>query len=62
MVYNFDSIYSVILTYSIEEYLEKVIEKLPYIGEEYKKEKELERQKAARKAAGEDVSGKQGKH
>jgi len=24
----------------IEEFLEKVIEKLPYIGEEYKKEKE----------------------
>jgi len=37
-----------------EEYLEKVIEKLPYIGEEYKKEKEIERIRKERIEAGED--------
>lgn len=35
-----------------------MIERLPYIGDEYKKEKELERQRAEREAAGEDVYGK----
>lgn len=43
--YSFFDLCSV-LKFSIEEYLEKVIEKVPYIGDEYKKMKEEEKERA----------------